>query len=839
MTGSQSRPALAGVRVLELAGGVAAAYCGRQFALWGADVVVLEPEGGSPLRHLGPHARTGRGAESLLWQTVAANKRAISLAHTCPDKEALLDLLRRADVLVTDWTDADLDRWGLTLDDLRERLPGLVLVSVSPFGLDGPFADLVGSELVVQALSGYAGLNGEMGRPPLKAPGHILGYACGVSAFVAALAALIARLGSGGGRLIEVSEMETLAAILPLLRIEYTGQHPKREGGPSTGVRAHRCRDGWVTFIPPPDDQLAEYGEALGIAEDEWPPLVDSEDLANRRAKLLPLLAGKVCDKAVDEVFHGLARRRIVCGKVASPADLLADEQLAARGFFRTLRHPRLGDLAFAGAPATLGRTGAAPPAPAPLAEEKPRAKEERGTEEESGADENLGATELDWSHAETWPPGAGEAAHLERSGRDAARRADDVDDADELPLAGVRIVDLTQAWIGPFAVMLLADLGADVVKVESHNRPDVWRRWVADPFPANENAAVENSSPLFNSVNRNKRSLCLDLKTAEGLDLLRRLIGNADCVLENYTPRVMSRFGLEWQELAKTNPGLVMTSWSGFGKTGPLSDYKANGTSIEALAGWDWLHRYPDGEPMVMGFYQADAICGLQMAATTLVALFHSRRTGQGQAVDGSMLEAATGYLGEVLLDAALGGEQTPPGNGDPDHAPHGVYPCAGDDRWIALAVDSDQNWRRLVAASGRADLADPAFDRHPDRMALSEKLDEALAEWTCAEQAEHLMERLQAAGVATSVVRFTPEVMACRHLEQRDWFRRIEHPDMGEHRYNGHPWRMDGLLERADLPPPRLGEHSREVLRKGLGLSDEEIDDLFARGVTGAVLS
>ncbi len=802
MTGSQLRPALAGVRVLELAGGVAAAYCGRQFALWGADVVALEPEGGSPLRRLGPHAETEGRPESLLWQFVAANKRAMSLRRACSDEQALVDLLRSADVLVTDWSEADLERcWGLTLADLRDRLPSLVLVSVSPFGLDGPFAGLVGSELVVQALSGYTGLNGEKERAPLKAPGHILGYACGVSAFVAALAALISRVGSGRGRLIEACELETLTAILPLLRIEYTGEHPKREGGPSTGVRAHRCRDGWVTFIPPPDDQLAEYGEALGIAEGEWPPLVEGEDLSSRRAKLLPLLAGKVRGMTADEVFHGLARRRVVCGKVASPADLLADEHLAARGFFRTLHHPRLGNLPFAGAPATLGRTGAVPPAPAPRADGK------------------LGAAELDWPHVETRVTGAGEA--------------------DGLPLAGVRIVDLTQAWIGPFAVMLLADLGADVVKVESHNRPDVWRRWVADPFPANENAAVENSSPLFNSVNRNKRSLCLDLKTAEGLDLLRRLIGEADCVLENYTPRVMSRFGLEWEELAKTNPGLVMTSWSGFGKTGPLSDYKANGTSIEALAGWDWLHRYPGEDPMVMGFYQADAICGLQMAATTLVALFHSRRTGQGQAVDGSMLEAATGYLGEVLLDAALGGEQTPPGNGDPDHAPHGVYPCAGDDRWIALAVDSDESWQRLAAASSCEDLADPAFGRHADRIANAEKLDEALAEWTCGEQAEHLMERLQAAGVAASVVRFTPELMACGHLERRGWFRRIEHPDMGEHRYNGHPWRFAGLQERSDSPPPRLGEHSREVLRERLGLSDDEIDDLFERGVTGAVLT
>ncbi len=750
---------------------------------------------------MGPLAEVGAAPESLLWQFVAANKRAGSLSRACPDAEMLLDLLGRGDVLVTDWTEADLGRWGLTFADLRERLPGLVLVSVSPFGLDGPYAGLVGSELVVQALSGYAGLNGEKRRAPLKAPGHILGYTCGVSAFVAALAALISRLGSGRGRLIEASELETIAAILPLLRIEYTGVHPERDGGPSTGVRAHRCRDGWVTFIPPPEDQLGDYGAALGVEEDEWPPPVEGEDPLVRTRRLLPFVARRVRDKTTDEVFHGLLERRIVCGKVVKPADLLAEEHLAARGFFRTLHHPQLGDLPFAGPAARLGRTDAVPPAPAPAVREQ------------------VDPSALDW-------PGVEARAGVEEEG-------------ESLPLAGVEIVDLTQAWIGPFATMLLADLGAEVIKIESHQRPDVWRRWLASPVPmAKPPPGLVNSSPNYNSVNRNKRSLCLDLKTEEGKDLLRRLAAGADAVMENFTPRVMERFGLEWPDLAEQNPGLVMTHWSGFGKTGPLSDYKANGTSIEALAGWDWLHRYPDGDPMVMGFYQADAITGMQMAATTLVALFHSRRTGEGQSIDGSMIEAAAGYLGEVLLDAALGGQQTPPGNGDLDHAPHGVYPCAGDDRWIALAVESDEMWRQLVAISGLETLADPAFDRHRDRIANAEKLDEAIAAWTCMEQAEHLMERLQAAGIAAGVVRTTAELMACPHLEHREWFRRTVHADVGEHRYSGHPWRIDGLLERSDLPPPRLGEHSREVLQDRFGLANAEVDELFERGVTGAVV-
>ena len=796
------RAALEGVRVLELADGVAAAYCARQFALWGADVVVLEREGGSRLRRMGPHGGEGAARESLLWQFVAANKRAMPLSSACPDEDALLDLLRRADVLVTDWADTDLERWGLTLEGLQEQLPGLVLVSVSPFGLNGPYAGLAGSELVVQALSGYAFFNGEKRRPPLKAPGHILGYTCGVSAFVAAVAALIPRLGSGRGSFVEVSEMETLTAILPLLRIEYTGVHPERDSGPSTGVRAHRCRDGWVTFVPPPADQLGAYGAALGVEDGEWPQSVEGEDPVARVRRLLPFLAGRVREKTMDEVFHGLLERKIVCGKVVNPVDLLAEGHLAARGFFRTLSHSRLGELPFAGPGARLGRTDAARPAQAPA------------------VGEQVEPSSLDWQPVEP-PVGAGKADG-------------------SLPLADVEIVDLTQAWIGPFATMLLADLGASVIKIESHERPDVWRRWLASPVPmANAPPGLVNSSPNYNSVNRNKRSLCVDLKAEEGKDLLRRLAAGADVVMENFTPRVMERFGLEWPELSAENPGLVMTHWSGFGKTGPLSDYKANGTSIEALAGWDWLHRYPAGDPMVMGFYQADAITGMQMAATSLVALFHSRRTGEGQSIDGSMIEAAVGYLGEVLLDAALGGEQTPPGNGDLDLAPHGVYPCAGEDCWIAVAVESDEMWRRLVAISGSRTLADPAFDRRADRIASAAKLDEAIAEWTRTRQAEHLMDCLQAAGIAAGVVRTTAELMECSHLKRRRWFRRIEHADVGEHRYAGHPWRMEGLLERFDLPPPRLGEHSRELLRERLGLSDAEVDDLFDRGVTGAMLS
>ncbi|MFI4976810.1 MAG: CoA transferase [Caulobacterales bacterium] len=778
--------ALKGLRVLEVGDGLPVAYCGRQFALWGADVAVVEASDGSPLRRRAPCV----GDASLLWEYVAAGKR--SVAEGAPG--SLIDLAGRADVLVTDDPARVQALTGRALPDLRAAAPDLTVVRISPFGSDSPFADWAACELTVQALAGYLSLNGSADRAPLRAPGHILAYACGVNAFVAALAAIVGRLGGAQGQGVEVSELETIAAILPFLRVEYTGASPRREGGPGTGVRVFPCRDGFVSFMPPTPAQRAAYGAVLGIAQDEWPVFAEHASRLERRDGLLALLSGRTGDKSVDDVFLGMLKHGVVCGRIASPRMLVEDEHLAARGFFQTLRRPTLGALSLAGPAARLSATPATAATPAPA-----RAAP---------------AGDPRWT-------GQGVlAAGWERATR---------------PLAGVRILDVTQAWIGPFAAMLLADLGAEVIKVESHKRPDVWRQWSANPIPlANVRADEVNASPNYNSVNRNKRGLCLDLKQAEGKALFLRLVERADVLMENYTPRVMDRFGLGYAALSRLNPRLVMTSFCGFGKTGPLADYKANGASIEGIAGWDWLHRHPGEPPVVMGFYQADAISGLQMAAATLVALVHQRRTRQGQAVDGSMFEAAAGYIGELLLAAQVGDEPAPAGNRDPDQVPSGVYPCAGEDSWLALSAPDNEAWARLSATV--PGLADPALSTLSARAARHDAIDAAIGAWTSLLSPEEAADRLQAAGVPAAPVRSLAEALECPHLGP--WFRPNAHADLGVHRYNGLAWRFDGDDAVPDLPPPRLGEHSREVLKAELGLGDDAIDDLMARGVTGEVL-
>jgi crotonobetainyl-CoA:carnitine CoA-transferase CaiB-like acyl-CoA transferase len=786
--------ALAHLRVVELSDEVAAAYCGRQFAAWGADVIALEPDGGGALRRRGPFARTADGeAASMLWAYVSANKRSVWMA--ADDQGALTDLLGRADVFVTDWSEADLADLGIRLSDLRRRLPGLVVVSVTPFGLDGPYAAFKGADLVVEALSGYLALNGLPDRPPLRAPGHITGFAVGVNAFVGALAALIRRERVGRGDLVEISGVETLASIVPFLRVQYVAGDKVREGGTEAGVRIVPCSNGWVSFLVVDPRYRRLLGEVLAIPEADWPADLYEGGYHQRVAKAVAFFSRYTRRMTAEAVFEALEARGVVCGKVTSPAGLLEDPQLAARGYFRPLDGRR-----YAGPAARLKNSDIVPIRAAPALADA------------------LAPDELGWAPREVSPAPA----------------------AAELPLSGYRVLDLTQAWIGPFATLILADLGAEVIKIECHTRPDVWRQ--ASPQPtAITNVVAErvNRSFYFNSVNRNKRDLALDLRTPEGRDLFLRLVKDADVVAENYTPRVMDRFGLGYEALAAVRPDLVMMSSCGFGKTGPLSDYKTNGSAVEGLAGWDWLHRYPGGEPVLMGFYQADAICGLQMAALTLVSLIRRGRTGEGEAIDGAMLEASAGYIGDLILQAGIEGEAQISSNRDPDFAPHGVFPCAGDDRWIAVVVKDDAAWARLAALAH----APPAFAkadwrRREGRLAEEDALEAVLADWTRGQEAGALMEVLQAARVAAGVVRGAIEGLSEPHLAARNWFTPMTHPDLGEHLYNGFPWRFSECALVAHTPPPRLGEHSEVLLKELLGLTETEIEALKAKAVTGAVL-
>jgi crotonobetainyl-CoA:carnitine CoA-transferase CaiB-like acyl-CoA transferase len=787
-------PPLAGVRVLELSREPSAAYCGRQFALWGADVVVVEPEGGSAIRRLPPLAPGKHGDPiSLVWEHVAASKRAVRADG--PDE--LRALMAGADVLVSDFEPAALRALGVSLTSLEDDFPNLCVVSISPFGLSGPYAGYCATPIVVEALSGYLSLNGLAEREPLRAPGLLTAYAVGVNAFVAALAALLKRERTGFGERVEVSAMETLATMVPFLRTQYFGRDKRREGGTEAGVRLMPCADGWISMMIANPALKAKLAEILEIPAEAFPADLFEGGYAEVVRKTMDFYGTFTRKWKAEDLFYALAvGGGLTCGKVMSPLDLLELDQLRERAFFQDLDHPELGPLQATGAPAILGRAHPAPIAPAPAAP--------------------CTVDDIAW---------APRAIRTREPGR-----------RDERPLEGMRVLDLTQAWIGPFATLMFADLGADVIKIESHRRPDVWRHAAAQPPGLDlTKVAQPNRSWYFNSVNHNKRNLTLDLRKPQGKALFLRLAEGADIVAENFSAPVMADLGLGYSDLTAVKPDVVMMSASGYGKSGAWSQFKTNGSAIEAVAGWDWPHRYRDGPPVLMGFYQADPIDGLQMAATTLVCLIRRLRTGEGEAIDGAMLDASVGYLGELILQAQLMGEPAPLGNRSAAMSPHGVLPCAGDDRWIAIAAPDDEAWSALASAAG---LAEACFDSFAGRSAHEDELEERLSAWTRTHDADELMQTLQGVGVPAGVVRGLQEGLDDPHLTERRWFRRLTREDIGTHRYNGYAWRFAGCELKPSSPPPRLGEHADDVLAELLGLTPAEIAELKAADVTGAVL-
>lgn len=398
--------------------------------------------------------------------------------------------------------------------------------------------------------------------------------------------------------------------------------------------------------------------------------------------------------------------------------------------------------------------------------------------------------------------------------------------------------MDFTQAWIGPFATMMLADLGADVIKIESHKRVDVWRNWrgsLPDGCVQNAHAHAYNISPNFNGTNRNKREVAIDLNQRDGVAVAKDLIASADVVMSNFTPRVMSKFGLDFDSIREVKPDIVNVCWSGYGEVGPYRDYKANGATIEAMSGWDALFGYRDDTPMVMGFYQTDAFTGLQMAACTLIGVINRDLTGEAQNVRGSMLESAIGYIGEEIIAAGAGRALERWGNRNPNFAPHGIFPTIESDRWVAIVCRNDDEWRRLKTLIR---LESDEFDVRTERLRRVSEIEALVSAWTRTRSRDEASETLREFGIPAVAVVDCLEILDHPEFTRRNWFQKQFHPDVRGMWYGGFAWRFSKSKLSTDRPPPRLGEHSEEVL-SDLGYSTDRINELFADDTVGCVLT
>ncbi|MCY3604081.1 MAG: CoA transferase [Chloroflexi bacterium] len=400
-------------------------------------------------------------------------------------------------------------------------------------------------------------------------------------------------------------------------------------------------------------------------------------------------------------------------------------------------------------------------------------------------------------------------------------------------PLAGIRVVDLTMVWAGPFGTRLLGDYGAEVIKVEGPGQWDLLRGLGGIPRTVDR---WYNRAAYFNHNNRNKYSAAIDLRQEAGRDLLLQLLAKSDVLVENYRANVMDNLGLSFEEVRAVNPGIVYVSMPGHGKTGPEAHYVTYGTNVEQLAGLVSVSGYEGGEPLKTGFSYGDPTAGLAVPAAVALGLRQRNRTGEGVHIDLAQRENLTGFVGEYLVDYSMNRElRAPAGNRHPHFAPHGVYQSGGEDRWVTIACESDEQFGGLCRAMQREDLAeDERFATMAARKANEHELNAIIEAWTATWGHYEAMHILQRHGVPAGAVLTIPEVMSDPQLRARGAWSEQVHPDAGAWEVETPPWNLPRTPGHARIPAPGFAEHNSYVFRDLLGLDEETIARLYAEGVT-----
>jgi crotonobetainyl-CoA:carnitine CoA-transferase CaiB-like acyl-CoA transferase len=510
-------------------------------------------------------------------------------------------------------------------------------------------------------------------------------------------------------------------------------------------------------------------------------------------------LAEWVRDKPKREVYHAAQELRIAITPVNTMADLVSDPQLAAREFF--------------GAIAAGDRTLLAPGAPYRFSR-TPCELSARASEK--GADtEAVAARGTVWANEGVRYPAPGAA-------RPAAG-----------PLEGIRVIEVTANWAGPQAGRLMADLGADVIKVELATKPatralqqvgnDIWPNFY-------------HRAGYFNKQNRNKRAFCLDLSDPAGRQVFLDLVKRSDVVLENNAARVMGQLGVDYEALKAVNPRIVMCSMSGFGGTGPERNYSAYGSNIETSCGLASVLGYGPGEYFGTGTFYADPVTGNHGAVAIMAALLERERSGQGQWIDMALLECAIPLFAQPFLEYQVTGEiPEPRGNRSLIMWPQNVYRAAGTDCWLAVSVRDSADWQALCRVIGRPELGnDAGLQNAEGRRARCAEIDAAITAWSRAVDHISAADELQAAGVPAAPVMPNWEIASDNHLHDRGFFVDVRHPVAGTHRFPGFPWRLQKTPGTMRRHAPMFAEHNRDVFAGILGMDDAAIAALYERGVT-----
>ena len=790
---------LGGIRVIDCTAGIAGAYCAKMFADAGADVVLIENAQGAAMRHWSCNGDVPSGEDGALFRYLRHGQRSV-VAETAADVAALL---AGADVVLID-PSSSIDARATSAEH-----PRLVVVSITAFGLTGPFAGRPASELTVQAESGALAIRGRADRPPFQAGGQVTEWVTGVYAAVGALAAVTGGRRTGLGELIDVSWAEvanntcTLFADLsdgvagrpdhstgpPPRQLETPSIEPTLDGYVGFNTNARQQFDDFLVLIERPD--LIDGGEWAGLATratkwDEWNAIVRDWTTQHTTA----------------EIVEQAALMRIPVSPVADAPTLLQLPHIVERGVF--VADPD-GAFQMPRRPWTIDGEPAPQPQPAPSIGE----------------------------HTATVEPRERPAApHMDPAASPTAASPTAVSPIAGKPFAGLRVVDLTAWWAGPSSTALFAALGADVIHVESARRPDGMRMAGGAFFSRPQWWEL---SSFFLAANANKRDLTLDLNTQTGRELLMRLIADADMLLENYTPRVLEGFGLTWDVIHAANPRLVMVRMPAFGLDGPWRDRPGFAQTMEQMTGLAWVTGFADDQPRIQRG-PCDPNGGMHAAFAAMVALQRRERTGEGSLVEAPMVEAAIAIAAEQVIEyTAYGNVLGREGNRSPRAAPQGVYACAGNDDWLAISVLDDEQWAGLVKALGSPEWAlDVALATHAGRRAHHDAIDQHLSDWAATIDVAAAVTTLIDAGVPAAPA-FDPRLVHTNpQFAARGYFEVVDHPVAGPLETPTLPFRFASRSHWIDTPAPTLGQHNVEVL-ESIGCTPAEIDALTEAGTIG----
>lgn len=801
--------ALTGLRVVDLTDETGH-LAGRILADLGAEVLKVEPPAGDATRRRGPFVggepHPDAGAQ---WLARNLGKRSVVLDLTAgADRERLNALLRDADVLLETCAPDTVERLGLDAASLAALNPRLVVCSITPYGRSGPKAALRGSDLTALAASGNLFMTGDADRAPVRCSMPVTHYHGAAEAALGVLFALWHRDRTGSGQHVDVALQELM--LMPNMthpaQAAVQGYRGQRSGnfnrvGETIQQEIWPCKDGFVSFAMrggaarvPGLIAITKYMDEHGMA----PPVLKDRDWSKHNSNLLTQaevdqiaapFAAFFKTKTMQELYEAACSRRLMLAPANTERELLQSRQLAAREYF-TER------------------------APSPVRDERLRLPAR--------------FAEFPLARVGDRAPSLGDATGFSAGASFAAPR---VRPAASGPgaFAGLKILEFGAGAAAPLATRYFADQGATVVKIESRQRPDFLRTLRDD------GSGKLDHSLFFACINPNKLSAGLNMKHPQAVGLAKRLIGWADVVIENFAPGVMAKWGLDYATIKDEFPGLIMVSTCLWGQTGPERAYPGFGGQGAALAGFNYLTGWADREPLGPFGTITDSISPRYGVVAVAAALLHRARTGDGSYIDVSQVETGVYGLSEWLLGYEVGNTSFGRiGNRAPHAAPHGIFPCAGEDRWIAIAAHDDGDWRRLVAAMGDPAWArDAALATLDGRLRQVDEIERQLAAWTSEQDAATLAAKLQAAGLDAAPVADMQDLLADPQLAHRRHFSELTHPVVGTYVVESMGLRLSAAPMQFTRPAPCLGADSRETYCGLLGMAESEYEELAAAGV------